>query len=383
MGVLDFVGRIFDAPPLGITASQCTAHRHHVSPCRRCESACPSAALTVDRGPALDSERCDACGLCAAACPAGALRLHRLSLSRLQQSETRVYTCRRAPAQQDAQVMPCLGCLTADHLICLGLARPAAPVILLSGKCDGCAHTLGRSLLEAALQRSAGILATAGAAQVAIREVPTAPESHASSGSMCASPGGPPEPAAATDDADTDWLAGVSQLNHLAATIVDEHPLIPPADQLAPMIPRRRTAWLTLARQWDWSSQTVPCERLPFSTITLSPGCNGCGMCARFCPSGSLSVRDDVITQAPEICLACGLCEALCPRGLISFEQSVDLDGLGHRRRRILKVFESGRCPVCGHRYLWDAGARQTACPACRDEMTILGISPLPGRATR
>lgn len=80
--------------------------------------------------------------------------------------------------------------------------------------------------------------------------------------------------------------------------------------------------------------------RLWAHVIVGEKRCNGCGMCARFCPTGALTVRDDnraetqiswisrrntektgfsgaALAHAPSLCLQCRTCEQLCPRHAI------------------------------------------------------------------
>lgn len=53
--------------------------------------------------------------------------------------------------------------------------------------------------------------------------------------------------------------------------------------------------------------------------------CNSCGLCAKLCPMGSISVADPKIVEG--ICIKCGACVKKCPQGAKSF---IDPEYLRH-----------------------------------------------------
>jgi ferredoxin len=46
--------------------------------------------------------------------------------------------------------------------------------------------------------------------------------------------------------------------------------------------------------------------------------CIGLGSCVKGCPSGALSLVDEVAVSDPERCTACNACLSLCPKGIIA-----------------------------------------------------------------
>ncbi len=52
---------------------------------------------------------------------------------------------------------------------------------------------------------------------------------------------------------------------------------------------------------------------LPLATLVAGASCNGCGLCARYCPHGALTFAEGVLTCDRSRCTACGLCVEACP----------------------------------------------------------------------
>lgn len=46
--------------------------------------------------------------------------------------------------------------------------------------------------------------------------------------------------------------------------------------------------------------------------------CNGCQLCARFCPTRAMVVLDQKVQFKPELCIGCGQCNLKCPRDVIA-----------------------------------------------------------------
>jgi formate hydrogenlyase subunit 6/NADH:ubiquinone oxidoreductase subunit I len=364
MSVLE---RMADPPAVLLSRPQCTIQRHRASTCRLCQDACPREAVQVFTGPEIDFERCDGCGLCTAACPTGALRLTGLSMAALGEIQATVFACRHSHAATAADlILPCLGWLTADHLIWLGLSHPASTISLFHGDCTHCHSSLGRKMVGRAVLRSAGVLRAAGIAPATlVAEQRTLADNGTEHGSEKA--------------AIAACISHLAHLAHIASTAVDEFPgMLPPAARPINLVPRRRTEWLELARELDWTGLTAPAEAMPINARRIAAGCNACGMCVHFCPSGSLTAGENGITQDATVCLSCRLCEMLCPKALITTttDQSFELEGLGSTRRRMLACFDTRQCSACGRMHVHTRNKEQAAvCPMCHAELDLLGIA--------
>ncbi|MDO4845650.1 MAG: 4Fe-4S binding protein [Oscillospiraceae bacterium] len=45
--------------------------------------------------------------------------------------------------------------------------------------------------------------------------------------------------------------------------------------------------------------------------------CVGCGLCARRCPAGAITVRQGKAQIAGGKCLGCGMCVKVCPKAAV------------------------------------------------------------------
>lgn len=84
--------------------------------------------------------------------------------------------------------------------------------------------------------------------------------------------------------------------------------------------------------------------------------CIGCGLCARDCVAGAVSIVNGKAVAPKRGCIACGHCEAICPQGAVtltgftdepaSFEEQVRLDPdtlmQAIRTRRSIRSFTEG-----------------------------------------
>lgn len=375
----------------------CLPLRSRHGQCHACADACPSAAITVSVEAVVLADACIGCGRCTAACPTQALTLPEitalpdpLAAATLTTAAALTATpaprssptpaarpapvrveCRKVPAElraTDTLLLPCLGALTAGHL--LAHAAAGTPVQLVDrGWCGGC---------EAGCN-------------------PAHPQ-HAA------------HPAAAALEAATLWLQAVGA--SVTATLVHD-PLppslrpaaIPPADEPAPALDRRRffrvalekpagrdkpgaapmggdgrAAYPADARQPAPERQrqhaalqalaalhgtAVPAEFYP--QLHADASCCDRRMCVALCPTAALTVADDGASAHlqfdPLRCIACGTCERACPDAALALTAHG-----GQPALQTLAAHRRLRCPSCGDTFAasaQDNAAAPPLCPTC------------------
>jgi len=72
--------------------------------------------------------------------------------------------------------------------------------------------------------------------------------------------------------------------------------------------------------------------------------CNGCGICARECPVGAISIKEGKAEIDMEKCIRCGKCHEVCPQDAVRHDsekipQEVE-DNL-EKTKRLMKNFET------------------------------------------
>lgn len=127
--------------PLRVDPSRCSRMRYSGSRCERCVAACPRSAIRLDEWLDVREERCTGCLTCTTVCPSGALEAE-ADFDRLIRGlashpfPTLVVGCGKSGSPSHRH-LPCLGMLSAEHLVALS-ARGEAIVQLDASACNGC-----------------------------------------------------------------------------------------------------------------------------------------------------------------------------------------------------------------------------------------------------
>jgi ferredoxin len=345
--------RIPEADP-----QRCVATRYQASSCRRCLAVCPVDAITPTPSLDVDPGKCVGCGACAVVCPTGALDFAQPRAA-LRAGLRAAGAAAGAPAATgkhgtgalSAAAAVTIACARADlsagrgsgiRVECLGgvgaadllVARAAgvASIHFVDGGCDTCRSRPATAGLPAALS-AAGAVATAFAPQGNGQPDVAAEVSDLlvtrTSSSLGASP-------TDTVGASARSMGPVLSRRQVllffglrSAQVVKTSTIKPGrsvgslhAQKAPPPVHQQLLAALAKLAPRGTDTGSAPpdalIEPLHLATVVLSPGCDACGLCVRYCPHGALRTADGRLLADPDLCTACGLCTEVCPPGAIS-----------------------------------------------------------------
>jgi len=311
--------RVFDARLPKVTPSLCLVTRYRGSSCRRCLDVCPSEALTPVPWLEVDPDRCSSCGACAAVCRTGALafatrgdRLRaELRACAAADPPTATLVCSRvdpATAEDRSIVLPCLGGVSARDLIAaasLGIGR----LDLISGDCATCPDAAAEASLDLALVAAADTLRALRSEWMVARS--RLPECR---------------PKAVPDSATVSRRGLFGYVLHgLGRTAAEgsaarrpERSIATLHNQVAPQGAHGHLLRdLAALHSRSGDSPATLSDLLPLADVTVSPDCDACGICLRYCPHGAIALEHEVATADYRRCTGCGLCAEVCPRSAL------------------------------------------------------------------
>ncbi|NIA25442.1 MAG: hypothetical protein GWP04_07710 [Gammaproteobacteria bacterium] len=353
--------------------SACLNARHNGAGCIRCMTACPTLAISLDRGiPMINEPACVACGACVQACPTGAFEpsgrpLEAALLMALTDRPrgTLGVACVQAP---EATTLPvdvlgrserCLSALSVSNL--LDLAHQEEDVWIDDSHCPSCEIGATRTGIHQTVAATNALLAST---DVTVRiRLGTSPHE---------SRGGTPE---MIDGTAMSRRALFSAVKRRASEITTPGVEIDGLDadvRLPRRLPKSRKSLLGAIGGLD-PVRWVKTEKLPMTDVKVdTAACSACSLCARFCPSDALEflANTDLFSLVfrPSTCLDCGICATACPDDAISYHSELPPQALSATTRWKLAEGTLVACSQCGVQTA-SHGQESPICSFCRDSV--------------
>jgi len=287
-----------------IDPSACVYRRFSRSQCRSCAEVCPTAAMTVEKGPAIDRTRCGSCRRCEAVCPTGAILGDTRELGELAailaESSGPILGCREPGVTAHAHT-GCLGFLGVEGLLALSIFFPEGVSFNLT-RCSECPNAQIASGLATDVTAVVGLDAGGGTLSLVNRaEDLTFRENGFSRREFF----------------DVLRRRSVGSFTQAAKRLGQVQPVFDGRRKNLPA--QRRLLLRALPLLSDETRQRIERELFPRYQFTSS--CSSCTGCAGICPTGAITVGGE---DRPEpvflrqFCTNCKLCTAFCRKSGIS-----------------------------------------------------------------
>lgn len=336
--------------PIAIVDERCVAVRNRNSTCKCCSEACIKDAISVSNNTVkLDLNACMACGACTAVCPTEALvsleppdeALAQQAVNSVEQTGENqvIIACARIASKLTADPrkfaeVPCL--CRVDESLMLSFASHGFDVLLVDGNCKTCKYRDTNDVTDFVIDQTNDLIEKwGGTAQItrssefpadcAMRPEDVRNLRARERRGFFGSTADKAKAAAYTAAMKELHLKGDDKPKSLRERLQAAHGHLPQFSMV-----RHDNALNALDRM----GQAVDDD--PFNTtmwghVTFDKEkCNGCGMCAMFCPTGALKKIDGKSAHDPytmeftcSACTDCGLCEDACFKKAIHVSEMV------------------------------------------------------------
>lgn len=394
---LDKLFARFEKRPLNLFPGLCSGSRDRKSPCRACADVCPLGLLKVGElglGREIDLSGCNSCGLCATVCPNGVFDVREPTdialVNRikplLEKREKLTIGCHQGVGKGGEAacdlILTCLGRLH-EGIFVAASAMGAREILLLTSACRTCETKGLLSVLTRSVENSRLLLQAFG------RETKMVfPEGMTGAGTPEEGKGKKPEETKAEETNERreflKFLKGrtVSAVATVADCAIDQfkETVSPRKEQAKPAglehwVPAKRQILLHFLRTLGRPKlECIDRGTLPLAQVGIREGCDLCGSCSRFCPTGALAATtaDGVrgIDFALSLCTGCGLCKVACPEGALSLSDTIETAGLSDDGAKRLICHEVYRCAICGQDF--GATGSRKYCRTCERKMKLM-----------
>lgn len=304
------------------------------SSCRACVDACPTGALSIDKGSVrVSSADCNGCNLCVAACPTEALVSTRLDAKELYDSlaagasvkEASYATCANALAKTPPDgiaVLPCIGAVKPEIWFALLAAYPNIAIYLPLDACEGCVNSRGEEMYCTAIERAEAWSGRNMGFECELADLKLGKRHDVERREL-------------VNKIVKSTVTGVSTVNPLASGAMRAYEAINKNTQLFDTVQLTLNRLCGVAPGEEVVRTLTPARKLMLAALGAHKGlavnielelcvtrdaCTACGTCIATCPTGARVKLDGEVKTIASYCMGCGLCTEVCPVGACALE---------------------------------------------------------------
>jgi len=338
--IADILSRL-ESQTISVHPKQCVRLRHRRATCTRCADACPTHAITWSESLQIDSDKCTGCGICATVCPSGAIEARSpTNVELLTQVQERakeqaavVFACPKHLKAMESNGahfirVNCLGRLDASILVG-AVAAGARSVCLMDGACAECPNTTGRAVAAQMAQTANALLQAWGLSPRIASVSQFAPESKTPTRVSASTQGVSRRAFFDLLARETTKATAITIASVLGSTNAQEKEEEIKKGELPTRAPVKQQILLKCLRRIgkpvvkDWEGNL-------WAQFGFAVKCNGCQMCAFFCPTGALTKIEQEgklgVTFKIALCTNCRLCQEICYLKSVTLSMTIDLN---------------------------------------------------------
>ncbi len=342
---LGLANKIFEnmSRSLEVNSLRCTRVRHKSSDCTLCHMHCDTDAIKMSERPGMtikiDRDKCTDCGICVNICPTDSYRFlintHNEIISNLiknirKNGSIHIY-CSERVESDDNVFVNCHGILEMTDILILYLSG-ASKITFRYGNCEDCIIKNGykifsqsienlklliemfSSLVGTEITRTSSEIVIQFPKQFDIVEIK--------------------EDKKVEEVVDRRGMFSFYKNRTVDSAKSVATYLIPREEPDRVLVsfetyqPKSRTRFLdTIMKLGDLLVNTVQTGRY-FNMIEIDRDCVYCGVCAKFCPTGALSIDEDrtELQFNPSKCVSCYLCQPACYHNKLRYQAELNLE---------------------------------------------------------
>ena len=368
---------------------RCLNHRHAGAHCTACVDACPAQAIALDGAtPHLDTDACVRCGVCAAICPTDsfvapidyAKKLCETVANLPQGPIALVCAVHPAPDVTTANITAAKELVVVQHRRCLAALSVAHLLDLSAGgrrslwlddsPCAACPIGAAQQTLAHTVDAARTVLHSSGLPSALLLHSERPPTADVQPRRVTLHDGAQPAISRRA------LLAFLRPQRPAAQGTPFAHNLLQAGAPLSERLPQatppsRRRLLTVMGALPATEAGELTTAGTPFGAVQVDGArCSGCGLCARFCPTGALHLTqaDDrfALTFQPAVCIDCAICVVTCPEQAVSLGDTVSLAAILTDEVAPLATGELVKCVGCGVLTAQHADDPSPRCYVCR-----------------